>query len=98
MLRLGILGLIIIVALLALTNPSHETHKKVVYASAAAKVTKSELLSKIAVDVLESVDVIPLAYHNYFLFSTTTLDDERTSVGICSHVWKLDRSAAAAKQ
>ena len=98
MIRLGILVLVVICAILALTNPSIETHKDVVYTSAAAKVTKSELLGKIAADVLGSVDVIPLSYHNYLLFSTTTLDDETASIGLFSHVWKRDLSTATVKK
>lgn len=95
MFRIGILGLIVICAMLALTNPSHETHKNIVYESAAAEMTKSEKLGKIAADLLGGVDVVPLNYNNYFLFSTTTLNNETVSVGLLSRVWKMDRSKAA---
>ena len=92
MIRLGILALVVICAVLALTNPNHQTHKDIVYASAAARATDSKLLGKIAADVLGAVDVVPLKYHNYFLFSTTTLHDETASIGLFSHVWKKDLS------
>lgn len=94
MIRLGILAVVVICAVLAVTNPNHQTHKDIVYASAAAKATQSELLIKIAADVLGAVDVIPLTYHNYFLFSTTTLNGERASIGLFSHVWKEDLSTS----
>lgn len=97
MFRLGILGLIVICGMLVVTNPSHETHRNLVYESAAAEATKSEKLGKIAANLLGGVDVIPLSYNNYFLFSTTTLNGETVSVGVLSRVWKMDRSAAAAK-
>jgi hypothetical protein len=97
MLRLAILGLIVICGMLVLTNPSHQTHKDTVYESAASEATKSEMLGRIAADLLGGVDVIPLNYNNYFLFSTTTLNGETASVGVLSRVWKIDRSATAAK-
>lgn len=97
MFRIGILGLIVICSMLVLTNPSHETHKNIVYESAASEATKSEMLGKIASDLLGGVDVVPLNYNNYFLFSTTTLNGETVSVGVLSRVWKTNRSTAAAK-
>lgn len=92
MIRWGILILVVFCAVLALTNPNHQAHKDVVYATAAAKATESELLGKIAADLLGAVDVIPLEYHNYVLFSTTTLRDETASVGLFARVWKRDLS------
>lgn len=95
MVRLAILGLVVICGMLVLTNPSHETHKNVVYEVATSQATKSDMLGKIAADLLGGVDVIPLGYNNYFLFSTTTLNGETVSVGMLSRVWKLNRSTAA---
>ena len=69
----------------AVTNPSHETHKQTVYKSMAAEATAAAL-GKIAVDLLGDVDVVPLQYHNYFLFSTTTLHGETKSLGVFSRV------------
>jgi hypothetical protein len=92
MIRLGILALVVLCAVLALTNPNHEAHKDVVFTSAVARVTDSKLVGKIAADVLGSVDVVPLKYHNYFLFSTTTLRGETASIGLFTHVWKRDLS------
>ena len=97
MFRLGILGVVIVCGMLVFTNPSQETHKSVVYQSAATQATKSDMLGKIAADLLEGVNVIPLNYNNYFLFSTTTINGETASVGVLSRVWKLDRSTATKK-
>ena len=74
-------------AALLVTNPNADVHKKLVYASMAAEATKSSLLNKIAVDVLDDMNVVPLQYNNYYLFSTTTLRGDRTSVGVLSRVW-----------
>jgi uncharacterized protein YegL len=90
MVRFGILGVVVLIAALALTNPNLEAHKSVVYASVAQQAIKNKLLGKIAADVLDSVDAFPLKYNNYFLFSTTTLHNESASFGLFSHVWKRD--------
>jgi hypothetical protein len=88
MIRLCIVALIVICAVLAITNPSLDAHKKVVYTSVATDVTKSEALGKIAVDLLGDANVLPLTYNNYYLFSTTTLKDQTASIGTLSKVWK----------
>lgn len=87
MFRLAIFGLTVFVVVLAVTNPSHETHKQTVYKSMAAEATSSPTLGKIAIDLLGDVDVVPLQYNNYFLFSTTTLHGETKSLGVFSRVW-----------
>jgi len=89
MFRLGTLGLIIACGVLVLTNPSQDAHRKVLYASAATEATHSDLLGKIAADVLEDVNLIPLGYNNYYVFSTTTVNGKTASIGVCSRVWKL---------
>jgi hypothetical protein len=88
MLRLGMFGLVVVAIVLLVTNPSHEAHKQTVYTSMATEATNSEMLGKIAVDVLGKTDVVPLQYNNYFVFSTTTLNGETRSIGILSRVWK----------
>lgn len=89
MFRFSVLALIVLGGVLVVTNPSQEAHKKVVYASAASEATHSEVLGNIAADVLENVNLVPLGYHNYYLFSTTTIHGKTASVGVCSRVWKL---------
>lgn len=88
MIRLAIFGLVVLAVVLLVTNPSHETHKQTVYQSMATQATSSEMLGKIAVDMLGSVDVLPLQYNNYFVFSTTTLNGETKSIGVLARVWK----------
>jgi hypothetical protein len=87
MMRLGLVVLIILCGVLAFTNPGQDAHRKTFYASVATEKAKSEVLGKIAADVLGDVDLVPLKYNNYFLFSTTTLNGEMVSVGVFSRVW-----------
>jgi hypothetical protein len=53
-------------------------------------VTTGDVLGKIAVDLLGNREVLPLTYNNYFLFSTTTLNEKTASVGLFSRVWNLN--------
>lgn len=89
MIRLIVLALVILLVVLAVTNPGQEAHKKVVYESIAASKTNSEVLGKIAADVLGNADVVPMTYNNYYLLSTTTVQGQTASVGVCSRVWKM---------
>ena len=87
-LRIGLLVLIVACAVFFFTNPGRDSHKQVVYTAAATQATQSEVLGKIAVDLLGKTEVVPLTYHNYYLCSTTTLNNETRSVGVFSRVWK----------
>jgi hypothetical protein len=87
--KIGIIVFIVIGAVLAITNPGLDAHKKVVYMSVATDVTNNEVLGKVAVDLLGNADVLPLTYNNYYLFSTTTLNDQTASIGILSKVKKM---------
>ena len=86
--RLSLVLLIVLGAALAATNPGQDAHRKAFYASVGTEKTESELLGKIAAEILGDVDLIPLKYNNYFVFSTTTLTGETASVGLLSRVWK----------
>ena len=88
MFRLGTLVLIVACVVLFFTNPSHDAHRQVVYTNAAAQAVQSEVLGKIAVDLLGKTDVVPLSYHNYYVCSTTSLNGETRSIGMFSHVWR----------
>jgi len=90
MFRLVFFGVLIFAIVLAVTNPGLDAHKSVVYQGVAAKATDSKLLGKIAADVLAEVDIMPLQYNNYFLFSTTAMDGRRKSIGVLSKVWKWE--------
>lgn len=83
-----IIILIVVCAILAITNPGLDAHKKSVYTSVATDITKNKTLGKVAADLIGNRNVLPLTYNNYFLFSTTTLSDQRESFGILSKVWK----------
>jgi hypothetical protein len=87
MIRLTVLALIILLVVMAVTNPNQDTHRKTVYESVAASKTHSEVLGKITVDVLGNTDVLPLTYNNYYLFSTTSFKGQTASVGVFSRVW-----------
>ena len=89
MIRLGIAVIIILAAVFAITNPGQDVHRQAVYSAVATEKTKSEMLGKIAVDLLGDREVLPLTYNNYYLFSTTTLNGKTSSVGLCSRVWKV---------
>ena len=83
------LGLIILLAVLAITNPGQDAHKKAVYESIAASKTQSGFLGKIAADILGASDVLPMTYNNYYVLSTTTVQGQTASIGMFSHVWKM---------
>lgn len=88
MVRLAFVVLLFVAILLAVTNPGQEAHRKTVYASLTTQATNSPMLGRIAVDVLGDMELLPLEYHNYFLFSTTTLKGRTRSVGALSRVWE----------
>ena len=81
------LALMILLVVMAVTNPNQDAHRKIVYESVAASKTHSEVLGKIAADVLGNADVLPMTYNNYYLLSTTTVNGQTASVGIFSRVW-----------
>ena len=87
MIRLTVLGLVILLGVMAVTNPNQDAHRKIVYESVAAAKTNSAVLGKIAADVLGNADVLPMTYNNYYLLSTTTVNGQTASVGMFSRVW-----------
>lgn len=89
MTRLIGLGLVILMAVLAITNPGEDAHKKVVYESIAASKTHSDFLGKIAANMLGNSDVVPVTYNNYYVLSTTTVQGQMASVGMFSRVWTM---------
>ena len=88
--RLGLAAIVILAAVLAITNPGQDAHRKVVYTSVAAEKTTSDVLDKIAVDLLGGREVLPVRYNNYILFSTTTLNGKTSSLGAFSRVWSMN--------
>lgn len=94
MFRLGVLLLVVGGAVLVFTNPSQDAHKKVVYATTVQQTTNSETLGQMAVDMFGKLDLVPLQYNNYYVFSTTTLNGKLQSLGLFSHVWKWNGEVA----
>jgi len=95
MFRIGLLLVIITCIALAITNPGEETHKKVVYGKASNEAGMKGLLGEVAGDVLVNLDLVPLEYNNYFLFSTTTFRDETVSIGFLNNVRATDWNGLA---
>ena len=86
MFRFGIPLLAVAGCVLFFSNPSHEAHKKAVVEAAASEAASSSLLGSIAAGLAERF-AVPLEYHNYYIFSTTTYNGQTRSIGCFSHVW-----------
>ena len=95
MIRIGLLLAIAACVTLAIMNPGAEAHKEAVYDRLAQQAGVKGLLREMAGDLLGNVDVVPLKYHNYFLYSTMTFRDETVSIGYLNNVraTEWDRSA-----
>ncbi len=92
MFRFGLLLIIIVSIALGVTNPGIDDHKKVVYQNLPGHVGADGLVAEIAGRMLGSFDPLPLSYHNYLLFSTTTFREDTMSVGLFTRVWPTDAS------
>ena len=92
-----IVAVLIVVActVLAVTNPGEEAHKDVVYNKLSGKVGMKGFLGEVAGNVLGNLNVIPLRYNNYFLFSTMTFRGDVVSVGFLKQVRATDWEGAA---
>jgi hypothetical protein len=91
MFRFGLLLIVVACIALAVTNPGAEDHKEVVYQTLSQKMGAEGFLGEMAGSALGSLDVVPLQYHNYLLFSTVTYRDDTLSVGALTNVWALKR-------
>jgi len=91
MFRLGLLLIVVACIALAVTNPGEEVHKQVVYQSLSQKMGAEGFWGELAGGALGSLDVLPLEYHNYLLFSTVTYRQDTLSVGLLTNVWPLER-------
>lgn len=90
MFRIGLLLIIVGCIAAAATNPGIDDHKKIVYRNLPNRAGTEGLVAEIAGRVLGNVDPLPLEYHNYVFFSTTTLGDEAMSTGALTRVWATD--------
>ena len=94
MFRMGLLLIIIGCIAAAATNPGIDDHKKIVYQNLPNRAGAEGLVAEIAGRVLGNVDPLPLEYHNYVFFSTTTFRDETTSMGALTRVWVTETGKA----
>ena len=103
---LGVLGFVVMI--LVATCPDRQAHKELIRDNICRAIMKDasdddplskglcviggSILSKLVDPMLDQV----LEYHNYLLFSTTTVNykgkDNTTSFGICNNVFTLDES------
>jgi len=91
MFRIGLLLIVVACIALAVTNPGEEAHKEVVYQAMSRHIGAEGFLGDLAGDALGSLDVVPLTYHNYLLFSTVTYRQDTLSVGALTKVWAMER-------
>ena len=94
MFRLGLLLIIVACIVMAVTNPGVEDHKKVVYGNLPNQAGAEGMVAEIAGRVLGNLHPLPITYHNYYLFSTTTFRNDTASVGLLTRVWPTDAGTA----
>ncbi len=87
MFRLGLLLILAACIVLAVTNPGMDDHKQVVYRNLPSHAGAEGFVAELAGRMLGTLDPLPIRYHNYYLFSTTTFRDDTTSVGLLTRVW-----------
>ena len=92
-----IIAVLIVIAciVLAVSNPGEEAHKKVVYNKLSGTVGMKGFLGEIAGDLMGNLDMVPLTYNNYFLFSTMRFRDDVVSVGFLKQVRATNWEAKA---
>ena len=86
MFRIGFLLIVAGAIALAFTNPGKEAHEKVVCDKMPNQAGMEGFVARVAGGVLDNLDVLPLEYHNYVIFSTTTLRDKTVSIGFLRKV------------
>ena len=80
---------ILVIVALAATNPSEQTHRaKIVQAVHQSAVRDGFWGAVMAVTggTDAAVDMIPLEYHNYLIFSTVSCKNDRVSIGFLGNV------------
>ena len=87
MFRLGLLLIIVAGIAMVATNPGADDHKSLVYAQMPREMGVDGLLGEVAGEMLDDLDVMPLEYNNYYVFSTMTFRDDIVSVGMVTKVW-----------
>jgi hypothetical protein len=92
MFRVALLLIVIACIVLAVTNPRQDTHKTLVYQRLSNQAGVTGLLGEVTGGVMENLDLVPLKYHNYVLFSTMTFREDTVSVGLLTKAWTTDWS------
>jgi hypothetical protein len=92
-----IICLLIVIAciMLAVTNPGETAHKEIVYNRLSNEVGMQGLIGEFAGGMLGNLNMLPMKYNNYFLFSTMTFRDELVSIGCFRYVRATDWDASA---
>ena len=91
MFRIGLLLIVVVCVALAATNPGEEAHKEAVYQALPQQMGAEGIVGELAGAALDRLDLLPLRYHNYLLFSTVTYGDDTVSVGLVTNVWAMQR-------
>jgi hypothetical protein len=93
MYKRGLLLIVVACMALGVTNPGEGPHKQAVYSKMPKEAGMEGFLGRVAGDLLGNLDVVPLKYNNYILFSTMTFRGDIVSVGLLSNVWTTDWSS-----
>ena len=80
-----ILGITVAIVL-ALTNPSEEKHKEIVFDRVSQHALKEGFWATLGVAMGKDLVLAQFQYHNYLLFSTLTFKDERATIGVLGNV------------
>ena len=78
---------IIVAIVLALTNPAEEKHKQTVLDRLSQQAASEGVWATLAFAATKDLILLPVQYHNYLLFSTTTYDDQRLTIGVLGNVF-----------
>ncbi|MBN2474902.1 MAG: hypothetical protein JXB62_09870 [Pirellulales bacterium] len=84
-LKIIVLLLVAIGVALVILNPGETVHKKALYQHMAGEAGMDGVLGDVAGDVLKGLDIVPLKYNNYFVYSTMTLQGDTVSVGFLNY-------------
>jgi hypothetical protein len=78
---------IVVAIVLALANPAEEKHKQAMLDRLSQQAAKEGVWPTLALAVGKDLVLAQFAYHNYLLFSTTTYENKRTTIGILGNVF-----------
>ena len=82
---LGIILLLVLAVVMAATNPNLEKHKAEIHRHARAEAAKEGFWATVRARLAEAadaLDVVPLQYRNYVVFSATLHQGKVLSIGL----------------